>query len=146
LACELSGLESAFGSGLLSTLGAGLFSGFESDLTILGSSRPTGVGTGEGRSTEGVLGRGSGRFTRGGAEPLDGGAGAGGAGVVVVVGAGSVGAGFDEAPGFPGGGSGVVLETVGGVPPAGRLSGAGAVGIVVTGVCFPLGALGLRRE
>jgi hypothetical protein len=43
---------------------------------------------------------------------------------VVVAGTGGVGPGFDEAPGFPAGGSGVVLFAGGDVPPPGMLNGA----------------------
>jgi hypothetical protein len=111
---------------------------------MFGSFRPIGVGTGVGRSRGGAVGRGAGKVTRGGA----GGAVATGVVVVgvvvVVVGAGGAGTGFDEAPGCPGGGSGVVLEAGGGVPEPGRLKGTAVV--AATGVCFVPGELGLRRE
>ena len=87
-------------------------------------------------------GRGNG-FTRGGAGTVGGTVGAV---VDVVVGTGGVGAGFDEAPGFPAGGNGVVLFAGGAVPPPGMLSGADG-GVLCDDVPFdPCGELGLRRE
>ena len=65
---------------------------------------------------------------------------------MVVVGTGGVGPGFDEAPGFPAGGSGVVLFAGGEVPPPGMLSGADT-GAFCDDVPFdPCEELGLRRE
>jgi hypothetical protein len=72
--------------------------------------------------------------------------GAVGGAVVVVVGTGSVGTGFDEAPGFPAGGSGVVLFAGGAAPPPGMLSGVDT-GVLCDDVPFdPCEELGLRRE
>jgi hypothetical protein len=101
------------------------------------------MGTGAGRSSDGfdgmLPGRGSG-FTRGGAGTVGGPVG------VVVVGTGVVGPGFDEAPGFPAGGSGVVLFAGGEVPPPGMLNGADT-GAFCDDVPFdPCEELGFRRE
>jgi hypothetical protein len=128
-----SGLASTFTAGLTS----GLLSGFDSGFETLGSSRPIGMGTGDGRSTGGV-GRGAGGITRGGAWGADGTGGVG-----VVVGAGGVGPGFDGIPGCPGSAIGDGLET--GVVTPGFVAPLAGAGAVVAGVPFPPCELGLRR-
>src|ERR1035437_1652058 len=129
-----SGLASTFTAGLT----FGLLFGFDSGFETLGSSRPIGMGTGDGRSTGGA-GRGAGGITRGGEWGADGTGGVGdglGAG-------GGVGPGFDGMPGCPGS---VIGDCLGGgmvvVPPLGMRVGAGAV---VAGVPFEPCELGLRR-
>jgi hypothetical protein len=119
-----------------------LLAGVDSGFATFGSSRPTGIGTGSGRSPVGGDGRGAGWITRGGA---------GGADVVVVV----VGV-VPGAPGCPAGGVGEgfvvgfvtpdvgVDPVAGGGPPPGTGPSAGARGGGV--VDFGAGTFGLRRE